>query len=94
MLLQTGRGKLSETGLQAPDNSVVALIDLQPQILFDVSHFHRQSITNNTPILATSTSVVDVPVVLSTVEAKSSRATCGRGSRRYTPAGRQSSVHR
>jgi hypothetical protein len=71
MLLQPGRRKLSETGLLAPDNCVVTLIDLQPQMHFDVSTFDRQSIINNNLILAKAMSVFDVPVVLSTVETKS-----------------------
>ncbi len=42
-----GRTKLSEKGLLTPDNCVVTLIDLQPQMLFGVSNFDRQSIINN-----------------------------------------------
>ena len=41
---KNGRRKLSEKGLLTPDNCVVALIDLQPQMLFGVSNFDRQSI--------------------------------------------------
>ena len=39
--------KRSEKGLLTPDNCVVALIDLQPQMLFGTSNFDRQSIINN-----------------------------------------------
>ena len=42
------RPKLSEKGLLTPDNCVVALIDHQPQMLFGVSNFNRQTIINNT----------------------------------------------
>ena len=47
MSQDTGRPKLSEKGLLTPDNCVVALIDLQPQMLFGVANFDRQSIVNN-----------------------------------------------
>ena len=67
----TSRAKRSEKGLLTPDNCVVALIDHQPQMLFGVANFDRQSIINNTVALAKATRVFDVPVVLSTVETKS-----------------------
>src|SRR6266699_1558745 len=65
------RPKLSEKGLLTPDNCVVAFIDHQPQMLFGVSNFDRQSIINNTVALAKAAQVFDVPVVLTTVETKS-----------------------
>jgi nicotinamidase-related amidase len=68
---KNGRRKLSEKGLLTPDNCVVALIDLQPQMLFGVSNFDRQTIINNNVALAKAARVFDVPVVLSTVETKS-----------------------
>src|SRR6267142_3615056 len=66
----SGRTKRSEKGLLTPDNCVVALIDLQPQMLFGVSNFDPQAIINNKVALAKATRVFDVPVVLSTVETK------------------------
>jgi nicotinamidase-related amidase len=63
--------KRSEKGLLTPDNCVVTLIDHQPQMLFGVSNFDRQSIINNTVALAKAARVFDLPVVLSTVESKS-----------------------
>jgi nicotinamidase-related amidase len=63
--------KRSEKGLLTPDNCVVAIIDLQPQMLFGVTNFDRQSIINNNVALLKATRVFDVPVVLSTVETKS-----------------------
>ena len=63
--------KRSEKGLLTPDNCVVTLIDFQPQMLFGVANFDRQSIVNNVVALAKATRVFDVPVVLSTVESKS-----------------------
>src|SRR6202035_3710293 len=46
-------------------------IDYQPQMLFGVSNFDRQTIINNTVARAKAARVFDVPVVLSTVETKS-----------------------
>jgi nicotinamidase-related amidase len=63
--------KRSEKGLLTPDNCVVTLIDHQPQMLFGVSNFDRQSLINNTVALAKAARVFDLPVVLSTVESKS-----------------------
>jgi nicotinamidase-related amidase len=65
------RPRLSEKGLLTPDNCVVAFIDHQPQMLFGVSNFDRQSIINNTVALAKASRVFDVPVVLTTVETNS-----------------------
>src|SRR6202035_4466015 len=66
-----GTSKRSEKGLLTPDNCVVALIDHQPQMLFGVSNFDRQSIINNTVALAKAARVFDLTKVLSTVESKS-----------------------
>ncbi len=65
------RTKRSEKGLLTPDNCVVAIIDLQPQMLFGVANFDRQSIINNNVVLAKAARVFDIPVVISTVETKS-----------------------
>ena len=65
------RAKRSEKGLLTPDNCVVAIIDLQPQMLFGVANFDRQAIINNNVALSKAAKVFDVPVVLSTVETKS-----------------------
>ena len=66
-----GRAKRTEKGLLTPDNCVVTLIDLQPQMLFGVSSHDRQSIINLNIALAKAAKVFDVPIVLSTVETKS-----------------------
>ena len=66
-----GHAKRSEKGLLTPDNCAVALIDHQPQMLFGVSNFDRQSIINSVVALAKATRVFEVPTVLSTVETKS-----------------------
>ena len=63
-----GQSKLSEKGLLTPDNCVVAIIDLQPQMLFGVANFDRQTIINNNVMLLKAAKVFGVPVVLSTVE--------------------------
>src|SRR2546430_11718836 len=67
----SNRPKLSEKGLLTPDNCAVAFIDHQPQMLFGVSNFDRQSIINNVVALAKATRIFDVPTILSTVETKS-----------------------
>lgn len=71
MSLMTVNVKRSEKGLLTPDNCVVAMIDLQPQMLFGVSNFDRQTIINNNVGLSKATRVFGVPVILSTVETKS-----------------------
>ena len=71
MTQDNGRPKLSEKGLLTPDNCVVTMIDLQPQMLFGVSDFDRQEIINHNVALAKAARVFGVPVVLSTVETKS-----------------------
>src|SRR5207302_9555822 len=71
MSKNTGRRTLSEKGLLTPENCVVAIIDLQPQMLFGVSNFDRQGIINNNVALSKAARVFGVPVVLSTVETKS-----------------------
>jgi nicotinamidase-related amidase len=62
--------KRSEKGLLTPDNCVVTLIDLQPQMLFGVANFDRQSVINNNVLLAKATKLFDVPIVISTVETR------------------------
>ncbi|TDU31852.1 nicotinamidase-related amidase [Panacagrimonas perspica] len=62
--------KRSEKGLLTPDNCVLAMIDLQPQMLFGVSNFDRQSVINNNVMLSKAAQVFGVPVVLSSVETK------------------------
>jgi nicotinamidase-related amidase len=58
----------SEKGLLTPDNCVLALIDLQPQMLFGVANFDRQSVINNNLLLSKAARVFGVPAVLTTVE--------------------------
>jgi nicotinamidase-related amidase len=63
--------KRSEKGLLTPDNCVLAMIDLQPQMLFGTSNFDRQGIINANVALSKAARVFDLPVVLTTVETKS-----------------------
>lgn len=60
--------KRSEKGLLTHENCVVTIIDLQPQMLFGVCNFDRQTIINNNLVLLKAAKVFGVPVVLSTVE--------------------------
>ena len=71
MSAANSRPKLSEKGLLTPDNCVLTFIDLQPQMLFGVSNFDRQTIINNNVALAKAARVFGMPVVLSTVETTS-----------------------
>jgi nicotinamidase-related amidase len=71
MAQNNNRAKRSEKGLLTPDNCVVAVIDLQPQMLFGVANFDRQMIINNNVALLKAAKVFEIPVVLSTVETKS-----------------------
>jgi nicotinamidase-related amidase len=71
MATNSGLKKRSEKGLLTPDNCVLAIIDLQPQMLFGVANFDRQAIINNNVAICKAARVFGVPVVLSTVETKS-----------------------
>src|ERR1700737_3050978 len=71
MPASNARPRLSEKGLLTPDNCVLTLIDLQPQMLFGVANFDRQAIINNNVALSKAARVFGVPVGLSTVETKS-----------------------
>lgn len=66
----TGLKKRSEKGLLTPDNCLVALIDLQPQMLFGVANFDRQTIIERNMALAKAARVFGVPTVTSTVATK------------------------
>ena len=91
MSQDTNRPKLSEKGLLTPDNCVVTLIDLQPQMLFGVANFDRQAIINNNVALAKAARVFDVPVVPARWRPRALAATCGRRSRPSSPNRRRSS---
>lgn len=63
------------TQLKKPDiltaqNSVLLLIDYQPQMVFGVVNIDRQSLKNNTVALAKSAKLFKVPTVLTAVESE------------------------
>ena len=55
----------------SPPDNVVTFIDHQPQMLFGVANFDRQTVINNVVGFAKAAKAFNVPVVLSTVETKS-----------------------
>jgi nicotinamidase-related amidase len=59
--------KRSEKGLLTPDNCVLTMIDLQPQMLFGVGNFDRQSVVEKNVVIAKSARIFEVPAVISTV---------------------------
>src|SRR5215470_5359447 len=56
--------------LLTPGESVVALIDYQPQMFFGVGSHERHMVLNNALALAKAAKLFNVPVVLTTVAAK------------------------
>ncbi|OGO38879.1 MAG: hydrolase [Chloroflexi bacterium RBG_16_57_8] len=61
----------TEGGLITPDNSAVAFIDFQPQMIFGVSNIDRQLLVNNVVMLAKAAKEYGVPVILTAVETES-----------------------
>ena len=60
----------SEKGLLTPDNCVVVVIDIQPQMIFGVASHDRQGIINSNLVLAKAAKIFGVPLILSTVESR------------------------
>jgi nicotinamidase-related amidase len=56
--------------LLTPGESVVALVDYQPQLLFGVGSHERHMVLNNAVALAKAARLFDVPIVLTTVAAR------------------------
>jgi len=56
--------------LLTPGESVVALIDYQPQMFFGVGSHDRHAVLNNAVALAKAATLFNVPVVLTTVAAR------------------------
>lgn len=54
--------------LLTPDNSVLLMIDYQPQMAFGVANIDKQTLKNNTVGLAKSASLFKVPTILTSVE--------------------------
>lgn len=57
--------------LLTPENATVIFIDHQPQMTFGVTSIDRQTLINNTLILAKAAKVFNVPTILTTVETQS-----------------------
>jgi nicotinamidase-related amidase len=54
-----------------PSNAAVIFIDYQPQMIFGVANIDRQSMINNTLLLAKAARIFKVPTILTQVETKS-----------------------
>lgn len=63
--------QMSEKGLLTNDNCALAIIDVQPQMLFGVGHYDRQMIINNNVILLKAARIFGIPTILTTVETHS-----------------------
>ncbi|RYX85989.1 hydrolase [bacterium] len=61
----------TDGGLLTADNCVIAFIDHQPQMTFGVDNIDRQSLVNNTLLLAKGAKLFNVPTVLTAVETES-----------------------
>jgi nicotinamidase-related amidase len=57
-------------GLLTPQNCAVIFIDYQPQMIFGVANTDRQTMLNNTLVLAKAAKTFGVPVILTSVETK------------------------
>jgi nicotinamidase-related amidase len=65
---------MKETGIHGllnPQNCAVIFIDHQPQMTFGVANIDRQTLFNNTLLLAKAAKIFKVPTVLTTVETMS-----------------------
>src|SRR5437667_10820610 len=60
----------TDKGLLTPDNCAVIFIDHQPQMFFGVANIDRQDLLNNVLVLAKAAKIVQVPVILTTVESE------------------------
>lgn len=60
----------STLDLLTPSNSLLALIDHQPQMFFGVESENRETIINNVVGLAKAAKIFNVPTILTTVAAK------------------------
>ena len=54
--------------LLTPENCVAIFIDHQPQMTFGVANIDRQTLFNNTLVLAKAAKIFQVPTILTTVE--------------------------
>ena len=62
---------MNKIELLTPQNSVLLVIDYQPQMAFGVVNIDRQTLKNNVVALLKSAKVFEVPTILTTVETES-----------------------
>ena len=64
---------MSNTALEqlSPRNSILLMIDLQPQMAFGVANIDRQELKNNAEALAKSAKIFNIPTFLTSVETES-----------------------
>lgn len=55
----------------SPRNSILLMIDLQPQMAFGVANIDRQELKNNAVALAKAAKVFNVPTFITSVETES-----------------------
>lgn len=60
----------TDKGLLTPDNCAVVFIDHQPQMVFGVASIDRQTLVNNTLLLAKAAKIFKLPVILTAVESR------------------------
>jgi nicotinamidase-related amidase len=58
----------TDRGLLTPENCGIVFIDHQPQMFFGVASMDRQTLLNNTLLLAKTAKIFAVPVILTAVE--------------------------
>ena len=63
--------KNSKLEVLTPENSQVIFIDQQPQMAFGVQSMDRQTLKNNTVLLAKGARLFDIPTTITTVESRS-----------------------
>jgi nicotinamidase-related amidase len=63
--------KNSKLEVLTPENSQVIFIDQQPQMAFGVQSMDRQTLKNNTTLLAKGAKLFGIPTTITTVESKS-----------------------
>jgi nicotinamidase-related amidase len=63
--------KNSKLEVLTPENSQVIFIDQQPQMAFGVQSMDRQTLKNNTTLLAKGAKLFDIPTTITTVESRS-----------------------
>ena len=60
----------TDKGLLTPANSAIIFIDFQPQMIFGVANIDRQTLVNNTLLLAKAAKIFNAPTIITSVETK------------------------